>query len=76
MNSAWAYNQMLEEKVEDLENKIINLEQENFDLRNKLNTEEECCMMVKKISFDYLINALIINYIRKCVLTANGIGKN
>ena len=24
------------------------LEQENFDLRNKLNTEEECCAMLEK----------------------------
>ena len=24
------------------------LEQENFDLRNKLNTEEECCSMLQK----------------------------
>lgn len=48
MNSVGAYNEMLEEKIEDLENKIINLEQENFDLRQKLNAEEEYCVMLKK----------------------------
>jgi chromosome segregation ATPase len=48
MNSVGAYSEMLEEKIEDLENKIINLEQENFELRQKLNTEEECCVMLEK----------------------------
>lgn len=32
----------------DLVKKYPTLEQENFDLRQKLNAEEECCAMLKK----------------------------
>lgn len=34
--------------LQELVDKHENLEQENFDLRNKLNTEEECCVMLEK----------------------------
>lgn len=35
-------------KLQELVDKHEELEQENFDLRNKLNTEEECCSMLQK----------------------------
>jgi hypothetical protein len=35
-------------KLQELVDKHEQLEQENFDLRNKLNTEEECCAMLEK----------------------------
>ena len=35
-------------KYQELFNKHEKLEQENFDLKQKLNTEEECCAMVEK----------------------------
>lgn len=34
--------------IQELVDKHEELEQENFDLRNKLNTEEECCAMLEK----------------------------
>ena len=33
--------------IQELVDEHEQLEQENFDLRNKLNTEEECCAMLK-----------------------------
>ena len=34
--------------LQELVDKHEKLEQENFDLRQKLNTEEECCVMLEK----------------------------
>ena len=59
-----SYCDMLEKVVQQDLNRLEQLEKENFELRQKLNTEEECCVMLEKTvkNLRKVINILQTNF--------------